>query len=84
VTEQLNEAAMLLGVGMTVVFAFLSLLIGAIKVISWLVKITTKPELATLTQQPKAFQHNHKNTTVNPDIVAAISAAVHVHQNKHK
>lgn len=83
-TEQLYDAAMLFGVGMTVVFAFLSLLIGAIKVISWFVQTTTKPELAVALSKTELPQHKNKGTTVNLDILAAISAAVHVHQNKHK
>jgi len=37
VAEQLFEAAVLLGVGMLVVFSFLSLLIGGIHVITWYV-----------------------------------------------
>jgi len=83
VSEQLYEAAMLLGVGMAVVFAFLSLLIAAIKAISYFVQITSHPQTEVQTPQNVRLKQNSA-TTVNPDTIAAISAAVHMHQRKHK
>jgi oxaloacetate decarboxylase gamma subunit len=83
VSEQLYEAAMLLGVGMTVVFAFLSLLIGAIKAITWFVQMTSPPVSASKTPQNIRLKPNSA-TIVSPDTVAAISAAMHMHRRKHK
>ncbi|WP_371192754.1 OadG family protein [Glaciecola sp. SC05] len=77
--ELLIEAAVLLGVGMSVVFAFLSMLIGGIKLIAWYAAKYPSPTQTNII-------HNKNNvlptTTVKPDIVAAISAAVHIHQQK--
>lgn len=81
-SELLYEAAILLGVGMSVVFAFLSLLIGAMKAITWFVKMTSPPEAAIQSPQNIRLKPNSA-TTVSPDTVAAISAAVHMHQRKH-
>ncbi|MGQ8367396.1 OadG family protein [Glaciecola sp. 1036] len=77
--DQLSEAGLLLAVGMVVVFAFLTLLIGGIKSIEAFVRaFPSKEEQA----------NNNKNKTqakaateINPDIVAAISTAVHVHRH---
>ncbi|WP_250884075.1 OadG family transporter subunit [Glaciecola sp. XM2] len=82
--EQLNEAALLLAVGMVVVFGFLTMLIGGIKAITWFANVTAKDEAHPQTPQSLRIQNNNKTTTVNPDIVAAIGAAVHLHQHKHK
>ena len=77
--DQLSEAGLLLAVGMLVVFAFLTLLIGGIKLIEAFVRAFPSPEEKT---------HNNKSKTqakaateINPEIVAAISAAVHVHRH---
>lgn len=73
----LIEAATLLGVGMSVVFLFLTLLIACINVIAWYVKKYPEPS--------QVNRHNNNillPTTVKPEIVAAISAAVHAHRNK--
>ncbi|MFT6268464.1 MAG: oxaloacetate decarboxylase gamma subunit [Alphaproteobacteria bacterium] len=85
-TEQLAEAGMLLGVGMTVVFAFLTLLIGGIHSIAWLSNLFPYPESTSRKNSRPTYKQNKKNdsttTTVDPNIVAAISAAVNAHRRK--
>nr|WP_136249919.1 OadG family transporter subunit [Ningiella ruwaisensis] len=81
--EQLIEAAMLLGVGMSVVFAFLSLLIAGIHTIAWFVRQYPEP-LPVSATKTKNNKNQSSTTTVKPDIVAAISAAIHTHQKKNK
>lgn len=77
-SEQLLEAAILLGVGMSVVFLFLTLLILGINLIAWYVKKYPEHSQTNKNYNKKILSP----TTVKPEIVAAISAAVHAHQNK--
>ncbi len=65
-----QESAWLMLVGMTVVFAFLSLLIAAMSLLRKLVE--RFPDTTPVPQQP-AVKTNEPSSTV----VAAISAAVH-------
>ncbi|MCY7297052.1 OadG family protein [Alteromonas sp. a30] len=75
----LNESLWLLCIGMAVVFLFLTLLIGAIKLIKMLCyeepKVQTTPNLS-------ANQQNADNAVegIAPNVVAAITAAVHQHR----
>lgn len=85
-TEQLVEAAVLLGVGMSVVFVFLTMLIGGIHIISWYCRKFPSPEAISVqhptNQQQDTHNKNNKSpTSVNPQIAAAISAAVHAHRH---
>ena len=90
-TEQLIEAAILLGVGMSVVFAFLTLLIGGIHAIAWFERKFPSPAPA-LNSTNNNNNNSSTQTTVRPkqsntqnnsnEIVAAISAALHIHRNK--
>ncbi|GBL04012.1 OadG family protein [Glaciecola sp. KUL10] len=86
--EQLTEAGMLLAVGMSVVFAFLTLLIGGIKGIAWYCKMFPSPEDTTSSANNS---NTHKNNniaptpaqaTVSPQIKAAIQTAVNLHRHK--
>jgi oxaloacetate decarboxylase gamma subunit len=89
-TEQLIEAAILLGVGMSVVFAFLTLLIGGIHAIAWFERKFPSP--APALNSTNNNNNSSTQTTVRPkqsntqnnsnEIVAAISAALHIHRNK--
>jgi len=92
-TEQLIEAGMLLAVGMTVVFSFLTLLIGGIHGIAWFVRAFPAPEMSQGTYKPsynnKKKQDNHQNkrlqpTTVKPNIAKAIGAAINEHRRAQK
>lgn len=83
-TDQLLEAGMLLAVGMSVVFTFLTLLIGGVHSIAWFAR--QFPDNATSsTDTTKPYNNNNKvlpstQTTVNPTIITAITAAVHTHR----
>jgi oxaloacetate decarboxylase gamma subunit len=68
-------------VGMTVVFAFLSLLIFVTKNMSQMVKKFEKPE-APIQQTPNALPQNQGE--IAPQTVAAISAAIHQYRQSTK
>ncbi|WP_026959721.1 MULTISPECIES: OadG family protein [Aliagarivorans] len=70
VGEQLLDAAELLGIGMVAVFAFLSLLILAIVVLSKFAPPVEAPVAAKPAAKPV-------QTTNNTAVMAAITAAVH-------
>jgi oxaloacetate decarboxylase gamma subunit len=85
-TDQLVEAGVLLAVGMSVVFAFLTLLIGGVYLISWYCRKFPSSEAPKHAMQ-NAGQQKHidsssqkPSTSVSPQIAAAISAAVHTHR----
>lgn len=88
--EQLFEAAVLLGVGMLVVFSFLSLLIGGIHVITWYVgKYPGADEQSPLHKKQVQQQNNsnpalasESSQSVNSDVIAAISVAVKRYKQK--
>ncbi|WP_416305838.1 OadG family transporter subunit [Neptunicella sp. SCSIO 80796] len=72
----LNEAALLMVVGMVVVFLFLVLLIGAVNLIAAIcAKFPDTDIPSTPTRTPVA-----SNKAVSANIVAAISAAIHQHR----
>jgi oxaloacetate decarboxylase gamma subunit len=70
ITSALAEAAVLLGVGMVVVFMFLSLLIGSIHVISWLCSKFPEPPPVNETLGSAPVK------PVSQDVLAVISDAV--------
>lgn len=76
--EQLLDAATLLLVGMSVVFVFLTLLIGAVNTIAWVNRL-----LPEETPAQSAFVPANKAGQVAPQTVAAIAAAIHQHRSKH-
>ncbi|MCU7555057.1 OadG family transporter subunit [Alteromonas sp. ASW11-19] len=85
VSSQLMEAATLMLTGMVFVFAFLTMLIGAITLIAKFCQaFPGEPEpVAT----PKS---NSKRTASSPDsqpqdrnVIAAISAAIHMHRKSN-
>jgi len=79
ISEALIEAAMLLAVGMVVVFAFLSLLILVIKLIARVSnqypQTNTNLEAGIKTGAPPA--------TVSPAVVSAITAAIYQYKKNH-
>lgn len=85
-TEQLIEAGILLSVGMSVVFAFLTLLIGGIQVIAWFAR--TFPDEVKESSKGSAKYHETapSNTSsqaaIPSDIAAAITAAIHTHRRE--
>lgn len=86
-TEQLAEAGMLLAIGMIVVFSFLTLLIVGIHCIAWFAKVFPEPEASNLYNKLSYNKNNNKSatiTTVNPKIVAAITAGVSEYRRNGK
>lgn len=84
VANALAEAAILLSVGMVVVFLFLSMLIGAITFIAWLNKQFPDPSISTEASPINSISNaKQANQTVAPNIVAAISAAIHQHRRSN-
>lgn len=79
ITALLMDAALLLLVGMTVVFTFLSIMIVVIHLIRLLDNKLPKPELSL----GRASTQPTSQSNVSPAIVAAISAAVHQHRQKN-
>jgi oxaloacetate decarboxylase gamma subunit len=81
VAEALAEAANLLLVGMTVVFLFLSMLIGAIHLIAWINKLIPDDELKDRYNSINFSRPDNVNHHgVSPKIVAAIGAAIRQHR----
>lgn len=80
--DQLLEAGVLLAVGMSVVFAFLILLIGGIHTIAWFCRKFPSDEVTPYATQNRAAQNinNKSPTSVSPQVAAAITAAVHTHR----
>lgn len=80
ITKLLLESVNLLMVGMIVVFAFLTVLIGAVKLMSLLVQRFS--ELPTDGVVDTSVPNTQEANSVSPEIVAAISAAVHQYRQK--
>ena len=77
VSVLLLDAAVLMGVGMGVVFGFLMLLVGAVQGMSRIFKNTAEPASV-----PTAATIQH--TGISPAVVAAISSAIEHHQKQNK
>ena len=88
ISTLLLDAAILLIVGMSVVFVFLTILIFAIHAIEWISNQlpSEQPTTATFStnQAVSASQSTSVNATenVSPQVMAAITAAVHQHRNQ--
>lgn len=76
-TEMMSSGVELMFAGMGIVFLFLTMLVGAINLMSSLVQrfFPDIPVIGTATSVSSGIDKN---------IIAAISAAVHQHRNKHK
>ncbi len=80
----LSEAATLMMTGMLVVFAFLTIMVYLVSLMSKIVPQETPPLPSDVSRQsPPTLTHS---TDVSPQVVAAISAAVHQYRSsaKHK
>lgn len=73
ITSLLLDAALLLGVGMSVVFIFLSILIAVIHGIRMLDNALPNTEVAAVA----ATKRKPAATDVSPAIVAAVTSAIH-------
>ncbi|WP_018693027.1 OadG family protein [Algicola sagamiensis] len=85
VTEQLLEALNLMLTGMGFVFVFLILLIICIKALTkFAVSIDTRRDdpVPSITPAPHAVKAQQHGTP--PEVVAAISAAIHQYRKQHK
>lgn len=85
--EQLYEAAILLAVGMLVVFTFLSLLIVGIHAIAAFVRAFPGQQenaVVTPTTPTNSAPTSIERTEPPKEIIAAITAAVHKHRQSHK
>lgn len=80
IADLLTEAANLMLIGMVVVFVFLGILIVCINVMANLVG-EDAPEVTAAPKNTTA--RNGTKSDVAPEVVAAISAAVHNYRNKH-
>ena len=82
---QLMGSAVLLAVGMSVVFAFLVLLIGGIHAIAWFCRQYPSEEASLHTPKKRAAlsqaAKNKLPVSVSPQVAAAITAAVHTHRH---
>lgn len=76
----LGEAATLMLTGMSVVFAFLTILIYLVRLMSKLLPSELAPKQVLAIQKVK----NSDQTTVQPQIIAAISAAIKLHRQKNR
>ena len=84
VSGLLVEAGTLLLVGMSVVFVFLTLLIGAINLIAMICSKFPEDDTQKPYARVGASRDNNKNQNqISPATVAAISAAVHQYRKSH-
>jgi oxaloacetate decarboxylase gamma subunit len=77
-TEQMSKGIELMLAGMGIVFLFLTMLVLAINMMSALIQrfFPDAPSLAGTTAT--------RSSGIDENIIAAITAAVHQHRNKHK
>jgi oxaloacetate decarboxylase (Na+ extruding) subunit gamma len=81
VSSVLVEAAYLLLVGMSVVYAFLALMILTIKLVAWLDQKWPESALnASLASQRSVVNVDVADSEPSATIVAAITAAIHQHR----
>lgn len=80
----LSEAGTLLVAGMVFVYSFLALLILGIKLIEAFAKKYPGPQPAAVIKRPQAKPIATKSNGVDGAVVAAISAAVHQHQQAQR
>ncbi len=78
--EQMAQGVELMLTGMGIVFLFLVMLIGAVKLMAYCVA-TYFPEEAPASPASKAVPPAN---VVTPAVTAAITGAVHQHRSKHK
>lgn len=80
----LSEAGTLLIAGMVFVFSFLALLIVGIRLIEAFAKKYPGPQPAPVIKRTQAKPTATKSNGVDGAVVAAISAAVHQHQQAQR
>lgn len=75
--SQLIDAATLMATGMAVVFTFLTLLVYLVRLMSRCLPEQAPPELTP----PKVTPRSANLSATDPQVIAAISAAVHLYRN---
>jgi len=80
--EAMAQGVELMLTGMGIVFLFLVMLIGAVKLMAYCVA-TFLPEVEIPHASPSPSQIQSTNA-VTPIVTAAITAAVHQHRTRHK
>lgn len=80
IVSDLIEAANLLMVGMGVVFIFLSILIGAVTLMSWLNRRFPEATPTSAASRSSSTKTITRTQGVSPNLVAAISAAISQHR----
>lgn len=78
--ETMTQGVELMFSGMGIVFLFLAMLIGAVKLMAYCVGNFFPEEAQAISVAPKPATRN----TDAPAVTAAITAAVHQHRAKHK
>ncbi|MBE0470940.1 MAG: OadG family protein [Methyloprofundus sp.] len=78
--ETMTQGVELMLSGMGIVFLFLAMLIGAVKLMAYCVTTFFPEEVQPVSSAPKSVAQN----TSAPAVTAAITAAVHQHRAKHK
>lgn len=80
ISDLLYESFWLLVIGMAVVFSFLTMLIGGIKLIEKFCAAFPQDEPTNKPALPSALSQQHSD--ISPQVVAAITAAIHQHRQK--
>jgi oxaloacetate decarboxylase gamma subunit len=80
IIKLLLESVNLLVVGMIVVFVFLTVLIGVVKLMSAVVQKFPEPVVSDANNRTTVASHD--SNVISPEVVAAISAAVHQYRKK--
>ncbi|ASJ97471.1 OadG family protein [Shewanella marisflavi] len=76
--QQIMEALMIMGLGMGLVFIFLTILIGVVKLVAW----KFAPEAHVPPVSDASDEGVPHFTGVDPKMVAVISAAIHQYRAK--
>lgn len=91
ITDLLYESFWLLVIGMAVVFSFLTLLIGAIKLIEKSCAafpepgsdpVNASPSSSSLSTPSSISASASQSAVIAPEVIAAITAALHQHRKK--
>ena len=78
-TEMMGSGVELMLIGMGIVFAFLTMLVVLVNIMSLMIQ-RFFPEVPVTAATPASALTSHTDAS----IIAAISAAVHQYRNKHK
>ncbi|MGE5155584.1 MAG: OadG family protein [Bdellovibrio bacteriovorus] len=83
VADLLIEGTRLMVIGMTIVFAFLLLLVGVLYALSALVALWG-PKVEPLVPGPRTADQALRSGALDPRVLAAIAGAVRTHRRRHR